>query len=178
MREERLMIQILANTPTRVFGLFFALLALGLLQARSRTVRKIPALLLPAGMVALSLAGIHSSFGLEPVPLVSWTVALALSTLVGYGLFRDERVACDATAKAFFVPGSWVPLTVIMAIFFGEYVYAVMQALHAAVISTSLFIVGLSAIYGLLSGYFAARALNLVKLVQRAQPRAATAVHL
>lgn len=171
------MIQILANTPTWVFGLFVALLALGLLQARSRTVRKIPALLLPAGMVALSLAGINSSFGLKPVPLVSWAIALVLSALVGYGLFRDKRVTYDATAKAFFVPGSWVPLAVIMAIFFAKYIYAVMQALHAVVISTTLFIVGLSAVYGLLSGYFAARALNLVKLAQRAQAPAATAVH-
>lgn len=172
------MIQILANTPTWVFGLFVALLVLGLLQARSRTVRKIPALLLPAGMVALSLAGINSSFGLRPVPLFSWAIALVLSALVGYGLFRDKRVTYDATAKAFFVPGSWMPLAVIMAIFFAKYVYAVMQALHAVVISTTLFIVGLSAIYGLLSGYFAARALNLVKLTQRAQAPAATAVHL
>lgn len=172
------MIQILANTPTWVFGLFVALLALGLLQVRSRTVRMIPALLLPAGMVALSLAGINSSFGLRPVPLASWAIALVLSALVAYSLFRDKRVTYDATARAFFVPGSWMPLVVIMAIFFAKYAYAVMQALHAVVISTTLFIVGLSAVYGLLSGYFAARALNLVRLAQRAHAPAATAVHL
>lgn len=172
------MMQILANTPGWVFGLFVALLALGLLQARSRTVRKIPAMLLPAGMVALSLAGIYTSFGLEPVAGVSWAIALVLSALVGYGLFRDRRVTYDATAKAYSVPGSWVPLVVIMAIFFAKYVYAVMQALRADVISTTLFIVGLSAVYGLLSGYFAARALNLVRLAQRAQAPAATAVRL
>ena len=41
------------------------LLAFGLMQTRTRTVRKIPALLLPVGMVALSLAGIKTSFGLR-----------------------------------------------------------------------------------------------------------------
>lgn len=159
--------QILANTPTWVFALFLVLLVFGLMQTRTRAVRRIPALLLPAGMVALSLAGVNSSFGLTPVPLASWAVALAVAALAGYVLFRDKRVEYDATAKKFFVPGSWVPLVVIMAIFFAKYVYAVMHALHAAIISTTLFIVVLSAVYGLLSGYFAARAMNLVKLARR-----------
>ena len=65
------MVQIMTNTPAWVFALFFALLALGLLQTRTRTVRQLPALLLPAGMVALSLAGINSSFGLRAGPLAA-----------------------------------------------------------------------------------------------------------
>jgi uncharacterized integral membrane protein len=137
------------------------------MQTRTRSVRKIPALLLPAGMIALSLAGINSSFGLEAVPLVSWGIALAIATSVGYALFRDRRVEYNATTQQFFIPGSWVPLAVIMAIFFAKYVYAVMHALNATIISAPLFVVLLSAIYGLLSGYFAARAMNLLKRAQR-----------
>ena len=162
-----MIVQILSNTPTWVFVLFVVLLVFGLMQTRTRTVRKIPALLLPAGMIALSLAGINSSFGLRPVPLTSWTIALAITAFVGYALFRDKRVAYDATAEKFFVPGSWVPLAVIMAIFFAKYVYAVMHAFNADVISTPLFTVVLSAVYGLLSGYFAARTLNLIKQAQK-----------
>jgi ABC-type dipeptide/oligopeptide/nickel transport system permease subunit len=43
-----------------------------------------------------------------------------------------------------------------------------MQAFDAAVISTTVFIVVLSAVYGLLSGYFAARAANLIHLAKKA----------
>lgn len=161
-----MIVQILSNTPGWVFALFLALLVLGLMQARTRTVRKIPALLLPAGMIALSLAGINSSFGLRPVPLASWTAALVIAGVVGHALFRDERVEYDAAEEKFLVPGSWVPLAVIMAIFFAKYVYAVMNAFNADVISTPLFIVVVSAVYGLLSGYFAARAFNLIKKAQ------------
>lgn len=160
--------QILSRTPPWVFALFLGLLAFGLMQTRTRTVRKIPALLLPAGMIALSLAGVQSSFGLAPVPLASWAVALAVAVLVGHALFRDKRVRYDATAGTYFVPGSWVPLVVIMAIFFAKYVYAVMNAMNAAVIATTPFVVGLSAVYGVLSGYFAARALNLISLARKA----------
>jgi hypothetical protein len=161
--------QILSHTPAWVFALFLGLLVFGLLQTRTRTVRRIPALLLPAGMIALSLAGIQSSFGFAPVPLASWALALAIAALVGHALFRDERVRYDATAKTYFVPGSWVPLAVIMAIFLAKYVYAVMNALNAAVISRPSVVVGLSAVYGVLSGYFAARALNLIRLTQKAR---------
>jgi hypothetical protein len=158
-----LIVQILSHTPAWVFVLFAVLLAFGLMQARTRTVRMIPALLLPAGMIALSLAGINSSFGLKPVPLASWAVALAATAAVGHALFRDKRVEYDAATKKFFIPGSWVPLAVIVAIFFAKYAYAVMHALKFDVISAPLFIVALSAVYGLLSGYFAARAVNLIK---------------
>jgi len=163
-----LIVKILSNTPTWVFVLFVVLLVFGLMQTRTRTVAKTPALLLPAGMIALSLAGINSSFGLMPVPLASWAIALAIAAFVGHALFRDKRVRYDATEKKFFIPGSWLPLGVIMAIFFAKYVYAVMHAMNAEVISTPLFVVGLSAVYGLLSGYFAARALNLIKNAQTA----------
>ncbi|KAB2875626.1 MAG: hypothetical protein IT503_00865 [Burkholderiaceae bacterium] len=160
------MVQILAHTPTWVFALFFVLLVFGLMQTRTRSVGRFAALLLPAGMVALSLAGIDSSFGLTPVPLASWAIALAVAIVLGYAVLRDKRVEYDASARKFFVPGSWVPLVVIMAIFFAKYVYAVMHAFDASVITTPLFIVALSAVYGLLSGYFAARALNLLKVAR------------
>jgi hypothetical protein len=173
-----LIIQILSHTPVWVFVLFFVLLVFGLMQTRTRTVRKIPALLFPAGMIALSLAGINSSFGLGPVPLASWAIALTIAAFVGYALFRDERVRYDATEGKLFIPGSWVPLAVIMAIFFAKYIYAVMRAFDAGVISAPLFVVVLSSVYGLLSGYFGARALNLIRQVQkveRRQPRTADA---
>jgi hypothetical protein len=164
-REKTLIVQILSHTPIWVFALFFVLLVFGLMQTRTRTVRIIPALLLPVGMIALSLAGINSSFGLTTIPLAAWGIAIAVATVVGY-ILRDKRIHCEATGGKFFIPGSWVPLVVIMAIFFAKYVYAVMHASNAEVISTPMFIGALSAVYGLLSGYFASRAVNLIKLAQ------------
>src|SRR3954447_19446301 len=139
-----MLVQILSNTPIWVFGLFVMLLVFGLMQTRSRTVAKLPTLLLPAGMIGLSLLGINSSFGLRLVPVMSWAIALSTAALLGYALFRDKRVEYDAETEKFRVPGSWVPLGVIMAIFFAKYAYAVMQGFNADVISAPLFIVFLS----------------------------------
>lgn len=156
------MVRILSHTPAWVFVLFLVLLAFGLMQTRTRRVRKLPALLLPAGMVALSLAGIQSSFGLRLLPLLAWVAGLAAAAFVGYRWFRDDRVTYDATERAFFIPGSWTPLAVIMAIFLAKYAYAVMLAMKAEAIASALFVLALSAVYGLLSGYFVARAIHLI----------------
>jgi hypothetical protein len=162
-----LIVQILSHTPIWVYATFFVLLVFGLIQTRTRTVSKLPALLLPAGMLALSLAGIYSSFGLATIPLAAWGMAIASATVVGYTFFRDTRIHCTATDGNFFIPGSWVPLVVMMAIFLTKYVYAVMHAYNAEGIATPTFIGALSAVYGLLSGYFASRAVHLIKLAQK-----------
>lgn len=162
------MVRILSHTPAWVFVLFLVLLAFGLMQTRTRRVRQLPALLLPAGMVALSLAGIQSSFGLRPLPLLAWVAGVAVAALVGYRWFRDDRVTYDASEKAFLIPGSWTPLAVIMAIFLAKYAYAVMLAMKAEAIASALFLITLSAVYGLLSGYFVARAIHLVMKIRTA----------
>lgn len=162
-QEKILIVQTLAYTPIWVYALFFLLLVFGLIQTRTRVVSKIRALLLPIGMIGLSLAGINASFGLRTMPLVAWGIALIIATVVRCTLFRDKRIQGRATAGQFLIPGSWVPLVVMMAIFFAKYVYAVMNALHAEVISTPMFIGALSAVYGLLSGYFSSRTVNVIR---------------
>ena len=160
-----MIVQILSHTPIWVFGLFFMLLVFGLMQTRTRTVRIVPALLMPVVMIALSLSGIYFSFGLRTIPLAAWGMAMATATVVGYTFFRDKRIRCEATGGRFFMPGSWVPLVVIMGIFFTKYVYAVVYAMNAH-ISTPVLIGALSALYGVFSGYFASRTVNLIKLAQ------------
>ena len=54
-----------------------------------------------------------------------------------------------------------------MAIFLTKYVYAVLHAYNAEGIATPLFIGALSTVYGLLSGYFSSRAVNLITLAQK-----------
>src|ERR1700716_537634 len=114
------------------------------MQTRTRTVGKIPALLLPAGMFGLSLWGLYSSFGLTTIPLAAWGMAMAIATVVWDTFFRDKASRLEAPDGTFFIPASWVPLVVMMAIFFAKYVYAVMPAFNAEVVSTPIFIGALS----------------------------------
>lgn len=161
------MLQILSHTPAWVFALFAGLLAFGLLQARSRSVKKRLAYALPAGMVALSLSGIQSSFGLNLLPVAAWAAGLALVAFIGYKAFPNKGISFSPENNTFFIPGSWTPLAVIMAIFFTKYLFAVMQGLGAAAASSPTTAVILSWAYGCFSGYFCARAVSLVAAERR-----------
>ena len=154
--------QILIHTPLWVLGLFIVLVVFGLQQTRSRNVNAVLAYFLPLGMIALSLAGINSSFGIEPVPVAMWAIGLLVVTAIGFKLFRDDRVTFNRSSRSFFIPGSWTPFVVILAIFFSKYVFAVMHALDAEIVTTPAFVAGLSLAYGCFSGYFSSRAVNLV----------------
>ncbi len=161
------MTQILSHTPTWVFVLFVVLLAFGFMQTRSRNVNKFLAYLLPGGMVVLSLAGVQSSFGLTPFSVAVWAVGLVLVTFIGYTFFRDTRVSFDPHRNAFYIPGSWVPLIVIMAIFFTKYAVAVMTSLKTDTASSPAFAILLSLAYGGFSGYFSSRAVSLLAQVKK-----------
>lgn len=161
------MLQILSHTPPWVLALFAGLLAFGLLQTRSRDVKAIMAYVLPAGMVALSLSGIQSSFGFKPSPFAAWAVGLAAIAVIGYKAFPHKGISFNSANGTFYIPGSWVPLAVIMAIFFTKYAFAVMQGFGVAAAASPITAVALSLIYGCLSGYFVSRAASLVAAARR-----------
>lgn len=156
------MLQIVTHTPPWVFALLVGLLVFGFVQTRDRNVKRFAAYLLPVGMIALSIAGVQSSFGFTLVPVALWAAGLVVTTLIGFRFFRDKRVSFVAGKKSFYIPGSWAPLVVIMAIFFTKYAVAVMLALKIEMATSPVFAMALSLAYGCFSGYFAARAVNLV----------------
>ncbi len=154
--------QILTHTPLWVYGLFIALVVFGLQQTRSRNVNAVLAYFLPFGMIALSLAGIQSSFGITPVPVAMWAIGLLIVTVIGFKYFRDDRVTFSRSSRSFFIPGSWTPFFVIMALFLIKYVFAIMRAYDAGIVTSQAFVAALSLAYGCSSGYFSARAVNLL----------------
>jgi len=153
--------QILSHTPIWVFGLFVVLVVFGLQQTRNRNVKLVLAYFLPAGMIALSLAGVLSSFGVHPVPIALWFIGLVVTTTFIYKLFPLKGVTFHPERKHFFVPGSWLPFVVIMAIFFAKYAVGVMHGLNSPLLANQSFILLLSFAYGCFSGYFASRAVAL-----------------
>ena len=161
--------QILIHTPPWVCGLFVVLVAFGLKQTRNRNVNAVLAYILPFAMVALSFAGIKSSFGIKPAPIAMWALGLLTVTVLGFKHFRDDRVRFVQSSGSFFIPGSWTPFFVIMAIFFTKYVFAVMRAFNAEIVTTSTFVATLSLAYGSFSGYFCSRVLNLVSKTKDTQ---------
>lgn len=154
------MTQILLHTPTWVFILLAALVAFGLLQTRQRTVKKPMAYVLPLAMVVFSLSGVQSGFGLAPVTVLAWLAGLLLVAGCARRSFQQAGIGFDPLHKRFVLPGSWMPLVVILGIFLARYAIAVIHAISSAAPGTATAAV-LSLLLGAFSGYFVARALAL-----------------
>lgn len=152
-------VQILKHTPPWVFVLFFTLLYLGYEQSNTRSVPKGRLAVLPLAMVGLSLYGVVSAFGASLVGIASWSVALVLAVLWNHVLQQPKGVEYLSGAGRFIVPGSWLPLGLMMAIFFTKYAAAVALARIPSLRETAIFIIITSLAYGFLSGIFFARTL-------------------
>jgi len=152
--------RILQGTPVWVYVLFCALIVLGITQSRPRVVAPARVALLPAVFLALSLYGVASTFGAAAAALSCWAAGIATAILLNRVWKQPSGVHWDASAGIFRVPGSWVPLGLMMAVFFARYAIAVSLAILPTIAGTSGFAAAAGFAYGLFSGTFLARALH------------------
>lgn len=161
-------LSVLQHTPVWVWGLLALLVALGLRQSRPHDVSPARATLLPLAMLVLALAGVLGSFG-SAVALLAWaTVTVAVAAAWTGRAASAARWLPDE--RRFRQPGSWLPLGLMMGIFATKYAVGVGIALHPALSRSPVFALAVSALYGLFSGIFAARALALHRLRSRTMP--------
>ena len=152
--------QILRHTPVWVFGLFFILLYLGYVQRKTRTVPKRRLFILPLAMVILSAYGVRSAFGGNPLAFASWGAAILLALLLNRTIKQPQGVTAASGTNAVRIPGSLLPLALMLAIFFTRYAVAAALTMHPSLHVAAPFIVTASRLYGLFGGLFAARALH------------------
>ena len=159
-----MLLQILANTPRWVFVLFAALLWLGLSQLLTRRVGLSRITGLAIGMSAFSLYGTVSAFAGVPMALLAWLAGAAAVFALLAGRAAPLGTRYDAATRRFTVPGSAVPLAVMMGIFLTKYAVGITLGMQPAVARDLLFALAVSAVYGAFSGVFAARAARLWRL--------------
>jgi hypothetical protein len=156
--------RIILNTPVWVWALLVALVALGYSQTRSRTIGLQRVVIMPVAMIFLSLYGTVSAFGPSPGVLSAWLAAGAM--LASMVVLRPAPMgtAYDSIRRQYALPGSWLPLFVILCIFSTKYAVGVTLAMQPAMARDTLFAALVSMLYGLFSGFFAGRALRLWRL--------------
>jgi len=159
--------EILKHTPSWVFVLFFVLIVLGYFQSRPRTVDKWRVFILPFAMIVLSFYGVIDVFGLELAGLLAWLTGVVTASWLGYWLALPKGVIYFDEARTFFIPGSWIPLILMMAIFFTKYAVGVMTARQPGIAGEVEFITAISLFYGLFSGLFFSRLLVIRQAVSK-----------
>lgn len=170
--------QILVHTPLWVWAILLALLWLGLVQSvpRQATLRRV--VLLPLAMTGLSLYGSSSNFGAIGASWVMWAGA-ALATLLWVASSElPTGVRYDDARRVFSLPGSLVPLGLMMAIFLTKYVVGVMLAMQPALAHDMATAAIVASLYGAMSGLFMGRTARLLRLAHAsgAKPVQATPV--
>jgi hypothetical protein len=155
---------ILQHTPVWVWGLLAGLLVLGLWQTRSRQVRRGQVLALPAALLAMGLSTMAPAFVHQPLAAVLWLLALAGGTWLGWRWLQPRAAQWLPAVQRLQLPGSWLPLVLILLIFSLRYAAGVAQGLHPAWRGLLEVQAPLALVFGTLSGLFLGRALGLFAL--------------
>ena len=153
-----MLIQTLKHTPISVYILFFVLLIYGYAQRQTRLASCPRLCILPAIMVALTLSGVHSAFGLSLNMFAAWAIGIGVAVWEGLTFGSRRGVSYSEELEVFHVPGSWVPLILMMTTFFIKFAVGVAQAHQLVFTQALLFGYTISFVYGVLCGMFVARA--------------------
>jgi hypothetical protein len=154
---DSLVMQIISYTPRWVFGLLVALCVFGLLQTRSRQVSVAVALILPVGMLLLSLQGASATLGWHLPVLTCWLLGISATAIIWLKLINRDSARYEPQVNKLMIQGSWVPLLIILAIFFTRYFLGVAEGMQLEVMRNWYFPLLMSFILGAWSGYFCAR---------------------
>lgn len=162
-----MLMQIITRTPPWVLALFLGLLAMGLAQMRERTASLTRITILPVVMFILAASGVVSAFGDSGAGMLALLVFATGALLAGLWIASrksSDGSRYDAGLRQFTLPGSAWPLALIMGIFLTKYAVGASLGMHPELARHTAFALGVSSLYGVFSGVFAARAVRLWRL--------------
>lgn len=161
-----MIVAILLATPAWVWGLLVSLVGLGATQARPSVLTPRRLLVLPAVLFLLSLIGVITTFHGAAPALGAWAAGIAVAFAAGSAWMAPRGARWSAPEARLHLPGSWLPMVLILALFAIKYSVGVSLAISPALSADRSFgaVVGLA--YGLFSGLFLARAAALWKLTR------------
>lgn len=169
-QQPQMLMPILRNTPTWVWALLAALIALGLSQVRDRNASLARIAITPVVMTGLSIYGTVSAFGGSPQfgsVMLAWS-AMAAASLAAVAPFAPPSgTRYDPAARSFTLPGSWIPMLLILGVFLTKYVVGVELAMQPALAHNGPYTLGIGMSYGIFSGLFIGRTMRLWRLASR-----------
>lgn len=158
---------ILRDTPAGVWLLLVFLLGLGFVSARPRAVAPAQAVILPLAMGALALWGTVSAFaasGRLAGLLLLWLLCAAAVLRIGWHWRAPRGTRFDPSRQRLLLPGSWMPMILILAVFLMKYGIGVQLAMAPQLAQHGGFAIVVTALYAALSGLFAARTRAVLRL--------------
>lgn len=159
-----MIIQIISHTPIWVWAVFALITWLGLKQALPGTSSLRRVTLITLAMLGLSLYGTVSVFGLVGTLLVTWGCSLAVAATLAAQQSLNPLTRYNTWTQRVELPGSWVPLVLMLGIFITKFLVGITSAMRPDVLHHPAFSYGIGVIYGGFSGVFAGRTVRLWRL--------------
>lgn len=155
---------LLTKTPAYVFVIFFILLILGLIQLKERRAKTTRVLIMPFALILYSFYSTIATFGFNFLAVGLFSLGVILIFLFSYLIDLSKLATYNSLKEEFLIKGSFMPLVLMMLVFFAKYVLNVFQALNNPILENFLFVGASSLFFGILSGIFLVRALAILKL--------------
>lgn len=176
-----MIVAIISRTPTYVWGILAALVWLGATQMFTRTAKLQRMAIMPFSLLGLSIFGIVSAFG-SSGQLVAvagvWLLTAAAVTAIGLYGTPAAGTRYDAATRSFHLPGSVMPLLLILGIFLTKYAVAVELSMQPLLTHDTRFGLAIAVVYGVFNGVIMSRILRTLRLAmgdRGASARLATA---
>jgi hypothetical protein len=152
--------QIVTRTPIWVWAILAALIFLGAKALRSRTVKRFTVIIAPIAFLILGLTSSRGTLG-----FASWGISLVAAAAFTFFIWKPTAGARYVPeGDQLHMPGSAVPMILMLAIFLLNYIINVTLAINPALRSELLWQVGPGVVLGALSGLFAGRALTMYRM--------------
>ncbi|MCV2354940.1 hypothetical protein LNV09_12320 [Paucibacter sp. B2R-40] len=160
---------IFSHIPAFVWAILALILVMGLLQSRDQWMARRRLMGVPTIWLAYGIWGVVSSFGYSATAVLPWVLGLlaSLSVVRRSGWPTGSRF--DSARGQFFVPGSWLPLVLMMGIFLAKFAVGMSAAMHPDLLGRPEFMATFSATFGAFGGAFLGRSRNILNRATSSQ---------
>ncbi|TSE30153.1 hypothetical protein Tther_01143 [Tepidimonas thermarum] len=159
-----MLLNIVTHTPPWVFVSFVVLLWLGMKQLLTHELSLLRVSALALGMSGWSLYSVATAFSGAVLPILVWLVATGVLMAVVLRRRPLPLAHYDPSHRRLTMPGSPVPLALMMGIFVAKFAVGVALSMQPTLSGNGAFAIAVGAVYGAFSGGFTARALRLWRL--------------
>ena len=158
--------QVLKGTPLWAWAILAALIVLGVNQLRPRVVTRYSVLIAP---VVFLFVGLMAA-GRGPIGFSAWAATLLATAAFTFFVWQPTAGArYHASGDRLHLPGSVIPMALMLSIFLLNYVINVALAIKPALRAELLWQVAPAIILGALSGVFMGRAATLFRMNQQSR---------
>ena len=152
----------MSHVPLWVFAILAALVVIGLLQTRPRSLSRARLMFMPMIIAGVSLLAVMQLLGPRPVALLCWLLGAAVVLHRRRWLSVSAQASFSASREVFLIAGSWLPLSLLMALFALRFFATGSLVRHPELVDHASYAAAIGLGFGLIAGAFLARSVLII----------------